>query len=129
MNLPPELAPAYAGTAATWLGTALSIVGVVTPLLQFVLLVTSIFVGVLTGWWTYKKVRAENVRAEAVVAAQAVKAVAVVAAEAVKAVEAVASKVVDAQAVVASKVVDAQALVTATALVETKEASHDGPQI
>lgn len=80
----PEIAPGLYGTGITVGGTILSFAAAAIPVLQAVVLLISGVAGILTAVWTYKKIRAENVKASAVVAAAAVKATAKVTATALE---------------------------------------------
>jgi hypothetical protein len=80
----PEIAPGLYGAALTLFGAIASFCTAAIPVLQFFALIGTIVAGSLTSVWTYKKIRAENVRASAVIAAAAVKATAVVTATALE---------------------------------------------
>jgi hypothetical protein len=80
----PEIAPGLYGTGITVVGALVAFCTAAIPVLQFFALLATIVAGVLTSIWTYKKIRAHNVEANARVAAAAVKATAVVIAKALE---------------------------------------------
>lgn len=80
----PEIAPGIYGTGVSWGAGIVAFSSAAMPVLQAFALLISIVAGLLTAVWTYKKIRAENLRANALVAAEALKATAVVTATALE---------------------------------------------
>ncbi len=72
------------GLGATWGSGIVAFSIAVTPVLHAIAVLVTIIVGILTGWWTWKKTRMMDIKATAVVAASAVEARAVVVATALE---------------------------------------------
>ena len=73
-NHTAEALPIATGVTTTWGTSIIAFSIAVTPLLHVLALMISIVVGLLTAWWTYRKICAMDAKADAIVAAAAVEA-------------------------------------------------------